>query len=447
MSDALIELEPLEELVAGILEGPKGPNEGMPEWFASRQVAAWATFESLPMPGRKDEAWRFANLKKLELETYRQADVVSEETRASIIGRSALLENFSARLIFANDRLISSTLEESLHGEDGVVVLPLAEARERHPDLVREHFMSQKQELGGEKLAALHESMVRAGVFVYVPKGVEIEAPIVVYHWASGRDVAVFPHTLIVADTNSKVTVIEHYLSDDENEDASLSVGVGDLVVGEGAKVRYLIHQNLSYESRHVQMNSTVVGRDGNALSFLANLGAGWVRNEAVSHLLGEGANSDMLSANVASGDEEYDQRTLQHHEAPHTTSDLLYKNALYDRARTIFAGLIQVEENAHYTDAYQKCRNLLGSEEAEANSMPGLEINADQVKCSHGATAGQIDGEQLFYLLSRGVHPEEARKLITFGFIDEVIKRIGDEAIEAVIERMVADKFASLDV
>lgn len=439
-----MELNPVEEQSGGVLAGrPQSDGGEWADWFVRRQEAAWERFEALPMPGRRDEAWRFANLKNLDLERYRHADPVEDASVAEMIVRSAYLESVAARYVFANDRLIASEVP----GDSGVVVLPLAKAVEAHPELVEAHFMAGEQELGGEKLAALHEAVVRAGIFVYVPKGVVVEAPIEVYHWTSGRDVAVFPHTLIVAEANAEVTVIEHYLSAVDGEDTSLSVGVGDLVVGEGARVRYLIHQNLSYESRHVQMNSTAVQRDGNALSFIANLGAGWVRNEGVSHLLGEGANSDMLSANVASGDEEYDQRTLQHHEAPRTTSDLLYKNALYDQARTIFAGLIQVDEDAHYTDAYQKCRNLLGSNEAEANSMPGLEINADQVKCSHGATAGQIDEEQLFYLLSRGVEPEAARKLITFGFIDEVIKRIGDDAIEAVIERMVADKFATLDV
>ncbi|MEM8953128.1 MAG: Fe-S cluster assembly protein SufD [Verrucomicrobiota bacterium] len=445
MSDAVVELNQVVEQRTGILEArPAGKEEApMAEWFTKRQEAAWDRFESIPMPARRDEAWRFANLKNLNLDGYRHADHVAEENAADMIQRSDYLESISSRFVFANDRLIS----RDGPGHSDLVVLPLAEAVEFHPELVRAHFMAGEQELGGAKLAALHEAVVRAGVFVFVPKGVEVKAPIEVYHWTSGRDVAVFPHTLIVAEAHSAVTVIEHYLSDEIGQDASLSVGVGDLVVGEGAKVRYLIHQNLSYDSRHVQMNSTVVSRNGSALSFIANLGAGWVRNEGVSHLVGEGANSDMLSANVASGVEEYDQRTLQHHEAPRTTSDLLYKNALYDQARTIFAGLIQVDQEAHYTDAYQKCRNLLGSNEAEANSMPGLEINADQVKCSHGATAGQIDEEQLFYLLSRGVEPEQARKLITFGFIDEVIKRIGDEAIEAVIERMVADKFATLDV
>ena len=139
------------------------------------------------------------------------------------------------------------------------------------------------------------------------------------------------------------------------------------------------------------------------------------------------------------------DQRTLQLHEQPHTTSDLLYKNALYDQARTIFAGLIMVGDDAHFTDAYQTCRNLLLSDECEANAMPGLEINADQVKCSHGSTSGPITDEELFYLKARGINDKMARQLVTFGFVNEAISRLQHPALEEVIEGKIHRRFARI--
>jgi len=152
-----------------------------------------------------------------------------------------------------------------------------------------------------------------------------------------------------------------------------------------------------------------------------------------------------MLSISIPVGDQQFDQRTLQLHHAPNTTSDLLYKNTLYDKAKTVFAGLIVVDDGAHQTDAYQTCRNLLMSGEVEANSMPGLEINADGVKCSHGSTSGQINEDELFYLMARGIQRRSAEKLITLGFIQEVICRLQQPALEETITRMVEAKFQAI--
>ncbi len=304
--------------------------------------------------------------------------------------------------------------------------------------------MARQTELGSQKFAAWHRAVMRSGVFLHVERGVEVEKPIEIYHWLCGEHAAVFPHALVVAEPNAKVRIVNQYLSASEAVHG-LSVGVSDVIVGAGANVWLVNCQNRSLSSKQIQMTTTSLGQDAVAKTFLLDLGCAWMRSELVTHLLEKGGSSEMLAASVLSGSQEVDQRTLQHHEAPSTTSDLLFKNALFEKGRSIFSGLIQVDENAHYTDAYQNCRNLLGSEEAEANSMPGLEINADQVKCSHGSTAGQVDEEELFYLESRGIDAATARGLISFGFAKEVVERIGDEAIEAMVVRLVEAKFRAL--
>ena len=152
-----------------------------------------------------------------------------------------------------------------------------------------------------------------------------------------------------------------------------------------------------------------------------------------------------MLSLNIPAGEQKFDQRTFQHHAAPHTFSDLLYKNTLYDKSKTVFSGLITVDPGAHFTDAYQTCRNLLMDDTTEINSMPGLQISADQVKCSHGSTASAISDEEIFYLQARGIHPKKARQLIARGFCVEVIERIGNEALEALVLSYVDAKFATI--
>ena len=169
------------------------------------------------------------------------------------------------------------------------------------------------------------------------------------------------------------------------------------------------------------------------------------MRDESLSRLEGAGSRSDMLSVSIPSHEQEYDQRTFQHHVSEGAYSDLLYKNSLYDHARTIFSGLIFVDKDAHHTDAYQTCRNLLMSDTCEANSMPGLEINADQVKCSHGSTSSQISDEEIFYLRARGIDPVQARQLIARGFSVDVVERLKNEPVEELVLKFIDAKFARI--
>jgi Fe-S cluster assembly protein SufD len=178
---------------------------------------------------------------------------------------------------------------------------------------------------------------------------------------------------------------------------------------------------------------------------FILNTGASWARNECLSRLEGAGSRSLMLAVSIPAREQEYDQRTFQHHVSQGTYSDLLYKNTLYDNSKTIFSGLIRVDQDAHHTDAYQTCRNLLMSDTCEANSMPGLEINADQVKCSHGSTSSQIHDDEIFYLRTRGIDPVSARQLIARGFSVDVVARLEDEPTESLVLRFVDDKFARI--
>jgi Fe-S cluster assembly protein SufD len=235
------------------------------------------------------------------------------------------------------------------------------------------------------------------------------------------------------------------YFESDQREHAGFACAVNDLIVGRGAKVTYLCAQNWSERVVSFQVNSTTVERDGAATSLHLNLGASYARLESLSRLAGEGGRSDMLAATVAESTQEFDQRTLQDHLKPHTTSDLLYKNALADASKTIFAGLIRVEPQAQHTDAYQKVRNLMLSDDAEANSMPGLEIMADEVRCTHGATSGHVDAEELFYLLARGIDRKTAQELIVQGFLAEVLERLGNHHVTPRLAALLAAKFARM--
>lgn len=442
--DEVMEIEsPQETSAHAVLSGiPEGRGADLPNWFRERQSDAWARFESIPMPARKDQAWRFSNVAALDLTPFHLSESLPEAARLDLLDRSVGLEKVAGRLIFADDQLLRrDPLDEHLR-QLGVVFKPLERALIEHEELVRKHFMSQHATLGSAKFAALHEALVTSGTFIYVPRGVEVELPIEIFHWLHDEDGSVFPHTLLVADELSKVSVIEHFRSAHSGR-RGFACGVNDLVVGRGAKITYVCAQTWGENVIAVQVNDTTAARDASAMSLNVNLGAAYSRFESFSRVAGEGARSDLLAVSVGDGQQEFDARTLQNHESPHTTSDLLYKNSLSGRARATFGGLIRVEPLAHFTDAYQTVRNLLLSDDAEANSMPGLEILADNVKCSHGATSGQLNEDEMFYLSARGISPAAARQLLVKGFLNEAVARIDHPILAAEVHQLIDSKFA----
>ena len=426
---------------AGILSGPPDSRD-LPDWFREHGRAAWQKFESLPRPTRKDQPWRFSNVDLLDLRPFHLPGPLSDDDRKNILKYSVGLDQFSGRMIFANDQLVERTVVSEDLKKRGVIFQPLERAMIEHADLFQKYFMSTEATLGSEKYAALHRAMVSNGTFLFVPRGVEIEQPIEIFHWLRHDNVAIFPHLLLVTDELAKVTVIEHFRSCDRNA-PGFACGVNDLISGPGAKVTYVCAQEWSSKVVALQINSTTADHDASAMSLNLNVGARYARFEGLSRLVGEGARSDMLAVSVATDEQEFDSRTLQDHISPRTSSDLLYKNALDHKARCTFGGLIRVEPHAHFTDAYQKVRNLLLSDDAEANSMPGLEILADNVRCTHGATSGQVNEDEMFYLRSRGIPTKAAQRLIVGGFLNEVIQRLDQPTIADLLNRLIDRKFA----
>ena len=428
----------------GLLATPDFTGGTLPAWFQDAARTAWMQFEGMTMPSRTEQAWRFASLGKIALNRYTPPHGVDEATRERLIGRSQGNETVAGRMVFANDTLLDHRTHAAELAAQGVVWKPLDTALADHAELFQKHFMAQEAVLGSQKFAALHRARVRTGSFLYVPKNVEVALPLETFHWLSGEGSSTFPHTLIIAEAGSKVTLVDYFESDRVEEDG-FACAVNDLIVGPGAKVTYLCSQNWGEKVLSFQINSTSVERDANALSLHLNLGSSYARLESLSRLVGSGSRSDMLAATVADETQEFDQRTYQDHVEPHTTSDLLYKNALSDTAKTIFAGLIRVETAAQHTDAYQKVRNLMLSDDAEANSMPGLEILADEVRCTHGATSGYIDAEEMFYLLARGIDKKTAQELIVQGFLHEVLERLPDASVTPKLSALIAEKFARM--
>jgi Fe-S cluster assembly protein SufD len=289
-----------------------------------------------------------------------------------------------------------------------------------------------------DPFTVLHDAFLSGGAFVHVPAGVVVERPIVVLHWSEGEGFASFPHTLVVADEGAELTVVERYGSPDA---VHLVDGVVELLVGDGAHLRYVGVQEHGPRTWQIALQRAHVGRDASLRSSVVALGGDYARLRSESLLAGSGAESDLLAVYFGDHEQMLDFRTLQDHDAPHTRSDLLFKGAVEDKARSVYSGLVRLRETAQKARAFQTNRNLVLTEGAGAESIPNLEIEANDVQCSHASAVGPIDEEQLYYLESRGIPPEEAERLIVLGFFDDVFDRLPVASLVEPLRRTVIEK------
>lgn len=427
-----------------VLENPNSTTEiSEPTWLSERRAQGLDQFKSLPMPSARDEFWRFASVGRLSIDGYQQQSDATAETLANLKARSNLVSNTAGSLVYVDDTQAAFQPISKDLAEQGVIYLPILEACEQHPELMEKYFLKESTELGSEKFFGLHAAQVKAGSVLYVPRGVEIKDPFVNYYWTSQDRSAVFPHTLIIAEDNSNISVVDVFFSESESNEA-LNVSVSNIHAASGANVFRKVVQDWNEKTVSFQIDTTVGDRDTQVKNLAVNIGAERARFENQVRIEGPGADIKMYSLTVAEESQEFDQRTFQTHNAGNAVSDLLYKNALLDKSRSIFSGLIKVAENAQQTDAYQTNRNLLLDPTAEANALPGLEILANDVKCSHGATTGNVDEDELFYMMSRGVSKRVAMQLMVFGFFEEVIEKVENEELAENIRMLIRDKFAA---
>jgi Fe-S cluster assembly protein SufD len=411
------------------------------DWFAVLRQQGWHTFQSLPLPHHDDEKWRFSDTRSLSLDGYAPAPAPTAAQAAELIARSRLISDAAGLIVHVDGHcVLKPTLAPELIAQ-GVVFESLEDAVRTRPALLQAHLLKHPVTLGGDKFAALHRAWLRAGYVLHVPKGVEVKQPFVSVTWTLTEGVAVFPHALVIAGERAQATLHDFHLAARPDQRA-LAISAADIHAGPGAQVHRLAVQAWGAATQSFQVDNTCGERDALISSVNAAVGSRRARLENTVRLDGAGADVRLYGISVAAGEQEFDQRTLQVHAAGQAKSDLLFKNALLGKARTIFSGLIKVAPDAQRTDAYQTNRNLLLSPDAEADSLPGLEIEANDVKCSHGATTGQVSPEELFYLRARGIPLAAAQELLAQGFLEEVLAKVGhDEAAEAV-RGMLREKF-----
>jgi Fe-S cluster assembly protein SufD len=411
------------------------------DWFATLRQQGWQRFQALPMPTREQEKWRFSDTRTLSFDGFAPAAYPSESTIAALLQRSQIISQPAGLIVHIDGHVV---LEPQLSPElvsQGVIFESLEKALKHHPALLKHHLLQHPVNLGGDKFHALHQAWLRAGYFLHIPKGIVVTAPFVSVHWTSADNSAIFPHALVIAADRAQGQVLDFHFGA-QLDSRALAISCCDVHTGQEAKLERLSVQAWGDQTQSFQVDNTCGGRGAEITAINAALGARRARLENTVRLDGPGADVHLYGISVATEGQEYDQRTLQIHAAPEAKSDLLFKNALLGKSRTIFSGLIKVEPDAQRTDAYQTNRNLILSPEAEADSLPGLEIEANDVKCSHGATTGQVSPEELFYLQARGIPLKLAQELLTQGFLEEILTKIShDEASEA-LRTLLREKF-----
>ncbi|HVG46092.1 MAG TPA: Fe-S cluster assembly protein SufD [Longimicrobium sp.] len=419
-----------------------------PQWLHDRRVAAWQAFAEAPMPSRGQEDWRYSWQrfgKVVDLDAYAfpvdRAPAVSVEALPA--GLRAVIEESgetSARLAQVDASVVWRELPEELRAQ-GVVFTSLEAAVREHPEIVEKYLgTAVTPEIG--KFAALNAAFWTGGLFIYVPRNVRVEVPLRAYRWIGDAGTAVFGRTLVVAEAGSQVAVVDELASGDFGRTA-LHTGAAEIFADEGATVVYTSAQRFGRGVAHLQTDRLVAGRDAKITMLYSTLGADFARVDAQCAMRAPGSHVDVLGIYIGQGDQHFDHETLQDHSAPHASSNLLFKGAIDDEARSVFRGLIRVHPKAQRTDAYQTNRNLVLSAKARADSLPNLEIQADDVRCSHAATVGQLDEEEIFYLLSRGIPKGEAVRLVVFGFFAEVLDQLPLEGVRGELLRAVERKLA----
>ena len=422
--------------------------KGEPDWVREARLAAWETYERLPMPTRQDEEWRRTDLRRLRLDQFKPfaADgqrVTSLEQIEDVGGAGALAFGTSEQrggIVVQRDRsTLFSELTPDLAAQ-GVIFCDLDTAVREHPELVQKHFMTEAVPVGFGKFEALHAAMWQGGAFLYVPRNVAVELPFRVFALAQEAGAAVFTHSLVVLEENAEAFFVDAYRSETQ-EEAAFASAVVELVLRQNAKLRYVQLQDWGRHVWNFMTERSVLGRDAELKSLQVTLGSKFTKNSIGAHLRGENALAEMLGIFFGDGDQFFDHHTWQLHESPYGTSDLEFKGALKEKSRSVYSGLIKVSEGAQRTDAYQQNRNLVLSRTARADTIPNLEIGANDVRCTHGATVSQVEEEHLFYLESRGIPRTEAQKLIVEGFFRPVIDRIPVEEIQDFLQGAIAAK------
>lgn len=410
-----------------------------PEWMLALRLNAWEVYEATPMPTMKDEPWRRTNLRRLDLDEigpYLNGHEVSN-TVPDYLGEQ-LTEDRTGGILVQVDGVTTKYDMSNELKDQGVIFCDMSTAVREYPELVKKHFMTEAVTIQDGKFAALHGAFWRGGTFLYVPRGVKAAAPLHSALWSvEGKT---YTHTLIVLEEMSEAILIDEYASE-PGKNAALHNGAVELLVRDGANLIYASLQDFHPNVWQLSHERGRVGRDGKLDWVSSVMGTRLVKAFQTVELDGRGAWARMSGLFFANQSQHFDLDTEQNHNAPDTVSDLLYKGALKDKARSVWQGMIKALPHSQRIDGFQANRNLLLEKSARADSIPGLEIEADDVRCTHASTVGQLDEQEIFYLMSRGIPRSQAIRMVVEGFFMPVMERIPIEGVRDRIASRIIEK------
>ena len=412
-----------------------------PQWMLDLRLKAFEVFEATPMPTINDEAWRRTNLRRLKLNkigpSVNGAGSAEALTIPDHLGAQLTEDEAGGVLVQIDGVTQRYEYSEALKAQ-GVIFCDMSTAVAEHPELVQKYFMTEAVPVEDGKFAAMHGAFWRGGTFVYVPKNVKAAAPLHSALWsASGRT---FTHTLVVVEEGAEVIFVDEYESA-KGEGEALHNGVIELLVRDNANLTYVSLQDFATNLWQFTHERGRVGRDGKLQWVTSLMGTRLSKAFQTIELDAQGAYAQMSGLFFTEGRQHFDLDTQQNHNAADTVSDLLYKGALKEKSRTVWQGMIKALPDSQRIDGFQANRNLLLDREARADSIPGLEIEADDVACTHASTIGKLQPEEIFYLESRGITTEEAKHILVEGFFDPIMQRIPFEGVRDRIAERVLQK------
>jgi Fe-S cluster assembly protein SufD len=407
-----------------------------PGWLIDFRRRSWQTYGGLDLPSQRHEEWARTDIRLLRLNQFGiPSGECDASSAASVLGENVELCGFTKAV---NGGLREAHLEPSVAAR-GVLFGDLSTMALEHPEMVRAHLFQRAVNPATDKFSALHAACWTSGTFLYVPRGVSLDAPLLVHTTITEGSVDL-SHLLVVLDEGAEVTLLVENASPDTATNG-FHCGASEVIVGPRANLRFVSLQDWGHGVWHFAHQHALLERDARLQWTTGSLGSRLSKiNQQVS-LLGKGAACQVNGVLFAEGKQHLSCHTKQHHVASHCQSDFLYKAALQDHARTVWRGMIKVDPNAQKTDGYQRNDNLLLSSNARADAIPGLEIEADDVRCTHGATTGRVDDELIFYAQSRGFTRREAVQIVVTGFFQQIFDRISLESVRDALGAAIAKR------
>lgn len=411
-----------------------------PDWLTALRREAWQHAATMAWPERRHEEWMRTDIRVFQIQRYRipTGDPPTLESAAQLYDGVDL----AGAICTVDSAVVSESVDPKLV-DQGVVFGSLERLSDSHAELIRPALFT-VFDPDYDKFAALHAAFWSGGQFLYVPPGVKIERPLHIGSMMSdgGTDTT---HTLVVLDEGAEATLLHESNSPSQGA-GGLHIGGTELIVKPGAHLRYVNLQEWGHKAYHFSQQKAEVDRDASIQWTIAAMGSQLTKVNQSVDLVGPGANSQVNGVMFTEGRQHLAYHTLQHHLAPHCRSDFLYKAAQQDHSRTVWRGMIKVAPNAQKTNGYQRNDNLILSPMARADSIPGLEIEADDVRCTHGSTTAKVDEEQIFYACCRGFTRKEAVRMIVSGFFQQIFDRISIDSVRDALGHAIARQVREYD-